>query len=266
MMPIPAVRGVPVHIQLGRYALHPHFVFEALAYFVGFRLYLFLRRRHGDPLPSVQRGWLIVAVILGAVVGSKALAWASDPLGAWREWGLVVSAGGKSIVGALLGGWAAVELTKRRLGIRRATGDLYVVPLAVGIAIGRIGCFLTGLSDRTHGIATTLPWGVDFGDGVARHPTQLYEIAFLLVLAAVLLFLATRPHGEGDLWKAFVLTYLGYRFLVAFIQPGIRLAGLTAIQWASLAGVLVLAPHAPRLMQLLVGSPRDVSTNAEATP
>jgi len=90
--------------------------------------------------------------------------------------------GGKTIVGALIGGLLAVELIKRYIGFSTSTGDLYAIPLAVGIAIGRIGCFLTGLSDNTYGIPTSLPWGIDFGDGISRHPTQLYEIIFLAAL------------------------------------------------------------------------------------
>jgi len=94
--------------------------------------------------------------------------------------------GGKTIAGALIGGLIAVELMKRYIGLHQSTGDLYVVPLALGIAIGRIGCFLTGLSDNTYGTPTNLPWAVNFGDGIPRHPTQLYEIAFLLALVPFL--------------------------------------------------------------------------------
>ena len=65
--------------------------------------------------------------------------------------------GGKSVVVGLLGGFVAVEWVKRRIGVRRSTGDLFVIPLAVGIAIGRIGCFLTGLDDHTHGLPADLP-------------------------------------------------------------------------------------------------------------
>jgi prolipoprotein diacylglyceryltransferase len=94
--------------------------------------------------------------------------------------------GGKTIVGALAGGLISVELIKRYIGLHQSTGDLYAIPLALGIAIGRIGCFLTGLSDNTYGTPTTLPWAINFGDNTPRHPTQLYEIAFLLALIPIL--------------------------------------------------------------------------------
>jgi len=94
--------------------------------------------------------------------------------------------GGKTIVGALVFGLIAVELFKRYIGLHQSTGDLYTIPLALGIAIGRIGCFLTGLSDNTYGTPAKLPWAIDFGDGIPRHPTQLYEIILLLLLIPIL--------------------------------------------------------------------------------
>lgn len=130
---------------------------------------------------------MIATAVAGATLGSKLLFWLEDPLLTWRSLhDPAYLVGGKTIVGALVFGLFSVELVKRYIGLNQSTGDLYAIPLAVGIAIGRVGCFLTGLSDNTYGIATSLPWGVDFGDGVRRHPTQLYEIAFLLLLIPAL--------------------------------------------------------------------------------
>src|SRR5439155_22715098 len=90
---------------------------------------------------------------------------------------------GRSIEGALAGGILAVELYKRSAGIEMRTGARFALPLAVGVAIGRIGCFLAGIDDFTYGTPTVLPWGHDFGDGIARHPVQLYESAAMLAAA-----------------------------------------------------------------------------------
>jgi phosphatidylglycerol---prolipoprotein diacylglyceryl transferase len=126
---------------------------------------------------------VIAAAVAGAAVGSKLLFLLEDPHLTWQHLhDPAYLIGGKTIVGALAFGLVSVELTKRYIGLRQSTGDLYAIPLALGIAIGRIGCFLTGLSDNTYGTATNLPWAVNFGDGIPRHPTQLYEIAFLLAL------------------------------------------------------------------------------------
>lgn len=230
----------PAFLHVGPWTVHPHPVFEALGYAVGFQLFLALRRRHGDPVQE-QRAVLVLCAVLGALVGSKVLAWSVDPAalwagrGDWRTW-----VEGKTIVGGLLGGLVAVELAKRRMGIVQPTGDLYAVPLAVGIAIGRVGCFLTGLDDRTYGTATGWDWGVDFGDGVLRHPTQLYEAVFLLgVLVPALLTLRARP---GDRFRLFMAGYLGWRLLVGFIQPSPTFLGLAALQWACVAGLLYCMP------------------------
>jgi prolipoprotein diacylglyceryltransferase len=155
---------------------------------------------------------------------------------------------GKTIVGGLIGGLIAVEFVKARLGIVVATGDLLVLPLAAGISIGRIGCFLTGLSDGTSGIATSLPWGVDFGDGIPRHPTQLYEIAFIALLSLSVTRVAPRLRLIGDAFKIFLLGYLSFRVLVDFIKPATRIAGVSVLQWACLAVIAYYAPHVPRLI------------------
>jgi prolipoprotein diacylglyceryltransferase len=155
---------------------------------------------------------------------------------------------GKTIVGGLLGGTIAVEWTKRRIGVTRRTGDLFALPLCAAIAIGRIGCFLSGLEDHTTGVATTLPWGIDFGDGVSRHPTQLYEIVWLGLLAGWLIRLRRRPHLEGDLFRAFMVGYLAFRLAVDLIKPGVAWLGLTSIQWACAAALVYYARDLPRLL------------------
>ena len=82
---------------------------------------------------------------------------------------------GHSIAGAIAGGIVAVEIFKWRNGIRGSTGGA-VRGAARDRHRGRpLGCFFAGLPDYTYGTPTDLPWGVDFGDGIARHPVQLYE-------------------------------------------------------------------------------------------
>lgn len=226
----------PVYLKIGSWVLHPHSVFEALAYLAAFQLYRRLRRRGGDSIPSLERWWVIAAAAVGALVGSKLLYLLVDPaetLASWRDPAYLM--GGKTIVGALIGGLVIVEWAKRQIGVRARTGDLFAVPLCLGIAIGRVGCFLTGLADRTYGVATALPWGVDFGDGVSRHPTQLYEIGFVALVGSYLAFTAGRDRPAGDRFKLFMVAYLGFRLGVDFLKPGSTLGGLSALQWASAA-------------------------------
>lgn len=219
-----------------------HQAFETLGYFVAGRVYFATRQKTlARPLPLEATLWLLVGAIFGAWIGSKLLAWAEMPehylaIARANPLGLL---GGKTIVGGLLGGWAGIEIAKRALRITQSTGDAFVWPLAIGTAIGRLGCFFTGLSDQTYGIGTTLPWGVDFGDGIRRHPTQLYESVAVLALATSLSFVSrSRVFPPGVKFRLYFAGYFTFRFLVEFIKPReTPLFGLSAIQLASLFGV-----------------------------
>ena len=227
-----------------------HLLFESLAYAAGFWLYNRQRRDTIDPLTHDQRTWVIVAAILGAAAGSKVLNWFSNPAELAARWyDPVFLMSGKTIVGGLIGGWIAVEYAKHRLGVTQRSGDLFAPALCLGIAVGRIGCFLGGLEDDTYGIATTLPWGIDFGDGIRRHPTQLYEIAFLLLLMMYLQWRRRMPHENGDLFKLFMVAYMAFRLLLDFFKPGYALLGLTAIQWACVGVLAFYSPEIPRLLR-----------------
>lgn len=226
-------------------AAHP--VLETVAYLAGSQLFLWQRRRLAakGALPKLapeSAAWLVFAMLAGAGVGAVGLDWVEhlpqratlNPGGGPLGW-----IAGKTIVGGILGGWVGIEIAKKVLRISFSTGDLFVLPLAAGIAIGRIGCFLMGLEDGTYGIASNLPWAVDFGDGVARHPTQLYEMVFVVAIALVLHRAHRSMRGDGREFRAFVGTYLVFRVAIEFIKPVAPLAlGLSAIQWASLVGAI----------------------------
>ncbi|MFC6645723.1 prolipoprotein diacylglyceryl transferase [Granulicella cerasi] len=238
--------------------LHP--VFETLAYVVGYRVYKHLRAQQGDRLNDEHRWLIIAAAAVGALVGARLLGIAEDaPQLGFHGRAFFAMSGGKTIVGGLLGGWLVVEAAKWMLHIRSRTGDLFAVPLALGIAIGRIGCFFAGLADDTYGKPTSLPWGVNFGDGIPRHPTQLYELVFLLALAWALHRFNAKPHREGRTFRLFLLAYLAWRFAIDFLKPRPMAGALNVIQWACLAGVIALAlgefghkqqPHAHATQEL----------------
>ena len=221
--------------------VHPHVVFEVLAYASGFQLLRWRRRKSGDSVPIEQRVWLLVAAVAGAALGAKVLFWLEDPAATWAhrtdpDWLIT----GRTIVGALLGGWMATEVAKRPMGITRSTGDVFVLPLAVGMAVGRIGCFLSGVEDGTHGVETRFFLGMDLGDGLIRHPTALYEMGVLVVLGAALE--RWKPAVQGDRFLAFMAGYLGFRLGVEFLktQPALFL-GLSAIQFACIGGLAYTA-------------------------
>lgn len=233
-----------------------HTLFEALAYAVGFRLFLWTRRklapsafRHDDHVV-----WVGVGAIVGAAIGAKLSFWLDDPLAAFADFpSLRHLLEGKSIIGALLGGLTGVELAKKIAGVDNSTGDAFVLPLTVGMCIGRVGCYLAGLGDHTYGVPTTLPWGVDFGDGQPRHPTQLYEIAFLLLQYALLHWRRGRLNHPGDRFRAFLIGYLAFRLLIEFIKPVFFTypGGLSGLQWLCVAGLVYYGRDIPRILRAL---------------
>ena len=155
-----------------------------------------------------------VALVLGAAIGG----FGAGTLNLWLsgEPGL-----GRSIVGALAGAIVAVELFKKVRGIKGSTGIIFVPAFATSVVVGRWGCYLAGLADETYGTPTTLPWGHDFGDGVLRHPVQLYEsftMAAFLIIALVLIGRRNAVFRRNGFYLL-VLVYAGQRFLWEFLKP-----------------------------------------------
>lgn len=224
--------------RLGRLGINPHPIFEFLAYGLAFQYYRRLRATQNDPLGASNRLWILMGGFLGGLLFSKSLGGMEATLlhpGNWHagEW-----LAGKSVVGGLLGGLLGVELVKLRLGVRQSSGDLFCFPIILGMMIGRVGCFLAGLEDGTYGLPTHVSWGIDFGDGIPRHPTQLYDLIFLALLWIVLKALEIRLR-PGLKFQLFLAAYLGYRFLVEFLKPTHTIAaGLSVLQIACLLGLI----------------------------
>jgi prolipoprotein diacylglyceryltransferase len=233
------------------FPLPVHPVLEAAAYFAGYRLHRYRSRTEADPLPPSRRLAIIVAAGIGALLGSKLP-------GLWTWFALSHSAagpaldtapnltgplGGKTLVGGILFAWLAVEAAKRIMGIRVTTGDAFIIPLIFAMIIGRVGCFLAGVGDGTQGLPSSMPWAVDYGDGVARHPAPLYEIVFLGMLWLGI-WKAKNRWAPGGRFKMFILAYMGFRFAVDFLKPDPDVAlGLSSVQWTALAGLALLAWH-----------------------
>lgn len=200
-------------------------------------LWLTRRSQSGLPLSAMQRWGLAIGAFCGAMLFAKLPFALADPRGpvCLQAW----IADGKTIVFGLVGGYLGVEIAKTLLEIRTKTGDSFAVPVAVSVGIGRLGCLLGGCC---YGAATTMPWGVDFGDGVYRHPTQIYETAFHFVAANGLLMLQRRGLFRLQRFKLYLLSYFIYRFGSEYLRPEVRLwSGLTGYQWASLAIIPVVA-------------------------
>ena len=167
----------------------------------------------GQKIESAGTGYAL-ALVAGAAIGGFGAGtlnlWLSDEPGV-----------GRSIVGALAGAIVAIELFKRARRITGSTGLIFVPAFATSVAVGRWGCFFSGLDDQTYGIATTLAWGRDFGDGILRHPVQLYESFTMAAFLAVALVLLGRrqPFFMANGFYLLVLVYGGQRFVWEFFKP-----------------------------------------------
>ena len=124
---------------------------------------------------------------------------------------------GKSIVGGLIGGYIGVRIIKKILKEKIRVGNKITPAIALGMGIGRIGCFLTGCC---YGIKTSLPIGVDFGDGIPRIPTQLIEMMFCLILFVYFFYKQKKneENSPGILFQKFVFYYFVFRFFIEFIR------------------------------------------------
>ena len=199
-------------------------------------------RRAGIEADAV--GMVAIAVIAG-IVGAK-LWHVIDTPSEFREigWSVLWDSAGFAWFGGLVFGIAALVIQGRRAqigGLRIL--DLAAPAAAVGYAVGRIGCFLSG--DGCYGIPTNLPWGMRFPKGldptfVPVHPTPLYECAAGLLIGTWLWFRGRRSRPAGWILGEYLVLSGISRFLVEFIRRNPKiLFGLSNAQLASAGSVAV---------------------------
>jgi phosphatidylglycerol:prolipoprotein diacylglycerol transferase len=174
-------------------------------------------------------------------------------------WGLEGLTIWGAVLGATLGIWIYSRLTKFPFGYFM---DLVALPTILAQAIGRVGCTLNGCC---YGVETSLPWGIVYTDpqcyaplGVAVHPTQLYEIAFLLIVFGVLFPLRKRFQPEGSFFLIYLSLYSAWRLGIDFLRDGTPfLFGLHQAQVISIIVLLITIP-------ILIWRTRWVKTPSEA--
>ena len=165
-----------------------------------------------------------IAALTGAFLGAK-LAY----LGAegWRHWHdpnrWIILATGKSITGALLGGYAAVEIAKRLLGYTGVTGDWFAIIAPLGIVLGRIGCILYGCC---LGRVCAAAWfTMKDADGVARWPAALVELLFNALMLGVILILHRQKILPGQHFHLYLMAYGIFRFTHEFLRDTPQILG-----------------------------------------
>lgn len=241
----------PVALQLGPLAIH----WYGLMYLVGFALVyglgrLRIRRSHGaSPISTPELEDLIFYSVLGVVIGGrlgyvlfyKPLYYLAHPLEILYLW-----EGGMAFHGGLLGVIVVMWLYARTKQLSFLTISDFIAPLVpLALGAGRLGNFING---ELWGRPTEAAWGMVFPgthDGIARHPSQLYELGLEgIALFALLWWFASKPRATGQVSAVFLMGYGTFRFLVEFTrQPdhflGLLAGNLSMGQWLSLPMVLL---------------------------
>ncbi|MDD2917286.1 MAG: prolipoprotein diacylglyceryl transferase [Candidatus Gracilibacteria bacterium] len=207
---------------------HIKILYDLTGYITAFIATWFFYRKiiRPDELPNPftnknQKGEYYLSVIAGAMLGGIVISTFDGAMIPGRNPvdGIILS---KSIAGALFGGVITAELFKYLNGIKTPTGILFLPGIVLGVFIGRFGAIATGVRDFTYGLPTTLPWGMDLGDGILRHPTMIYEMVLLAVFFAIFcfgLYSSKRAWWIHNGFYVFIIVYFLYRFSVGFIQP-----------------------------------------------
>ena len=222
---------IPFEPIIAGYKINVHLILEYLAFFIAFRYYLFLRKRIKDTIQTTNRLSIILGASLGGFLGSRIIAILENPLIHFDSAVLITLLNSKTIMGGLFGGLLGVELAKKIINEKQSSGDLFVFPIILGIFIGRIGCFLSGINEFTYGKVTTFFMGMNLGDGLKRHPIALYELLVLVVLFFFLWKLRLTNLKQGVLFQYFMIYYFTFRFFIEFLKPNLFFTlGLSSIQ------------------------------------
>lgn len=233
--------------QLGPLTVPVHGVFVALGVLAATAVFVYEARRRGAV--NEQSVVAVAGALIGGAIGMRLSGWVRHlDLTANENLTQAWQFGSKSILGGLLGAYLGVLIAKRIGGYRGKTGDLFAPAVALGMAIGRIGCHLTEAPGRP----TSLPWGIHAAAttpecpgclaGQAMHPSFIYEIVFQLTAFVVLLWLRSRIGRPGELFVLYIAAYALFRFLVEFTRANETVwLNLTRPQWFLLPSLLALA-------------------------
>jgi phosphatidylglycerol---prolipoprotein diacylglyceryl transferase len=229
----------PTLLRIGDFEITTFGALVALAALAG--LWVFHRELERSRLPPSGVDAALVGV-LGGLAGAKII-WAIEFRGEGPFLSLLLSRGGLSWFGGFIGGLGAGLWSLNRRGIPIVPALAAAAPaLAIGHAIGRIGCFMVG---DDYGRPTDVPWGLAFPKGsppttVAVHPTQLYEAAGLAVIAFVLIMWRRRGVADAVLFGRYLVLAGALRFAVEFLRINAPVAGpLTLAQLFASAIVVI---------------------------
>lgn len=228
----------PILFSVGGISIPSYSFFIALGFLVGLTVYILEAKKTNSLGENNIR--IVFGALIGAAIGAKLLDFIVDyRYFADNLFNINTIFYGKTLIGGFIGGVIGAKISKKIFNIKAKKGNLFAPAIALGVAIGRIGCFLTGCC---YGKPTGLPWGVNFGDGILRHPTQIYESLFMLAMFIYLEKIKNRKDIQpGQLLKILMVSYFTFRFFIEFIRvQDVALFGLTGFQIVSLLAIIYL--------------------------
>jgi len=168
-----------------------------------------------------------------------------------RDPGPIIGASGLTIYGAVLGAtlgiWIYSKFSNFKFGY---FADLVAPGVILAQAVGRVGCTLNGCC---YGAETSLPWGIVYTNpasyaplGIAVHPTQIYEIIYLLIIFGVILKLKGRFKPDGSLFLIYLSLYAIWRIGIDFLREGTPF--IFGLHQAQIIGIIVLLIAVPTLV------------------
>lgn len=236
----------PTFFRIGSFEITSFGVLVALGALAGMVVFQRELRRAGLREDAINAA---LAGVLGGLAGAK-LIWAIEFRGTAPFFDLLLSRGGLSWFGGFAGGLIAGLATLRGYGIPLVRGLAAASPgLALGHAIGRVGCFLVG---DDYGRPSTLPWAIAFPEGlpptdVPVHPTQLYEAIPLALLAWLLLRWRRAGVSDAAVLSRYLILAGALRFAIELVRVNAPVLGpLTLAQLWSMALVAIGAAIAVR--------------------
>ena len=209
----------PVLLKIGAFEIRYYGLIFVLSFIIGYFFLVYLAKERKLSLTKEDVSDLLLYLIIGIVFGARLFYILFYNFGYYLENPFEMLAlwrGGLSFHGGLVGGTVAALLFCRKKKIHfYEVLDIIVVPAALGLAFGRIAIFLNG---ELYGRVTNVPWAVDFGDGRARHPSQIYESLKNFFIFGVLWFLRNKKLPRGFLFWSFVTMYSFLRFFIEFVR------------------------------------------------
>jgi len=225
----------PILFKIGTLEINSYSFFVILGLIIGLVVYYKLAKK--EKQLSEKSFYILMAGLLGGIIGAKIPTWIinfPEIIKNFPDLTLILS--GRTITGGLIGGTISILYIKKKLNIKDKKGNLFAPAIAIGVAIGRIGCLLRGCC---YGIATNSKYGIDFGDGILRHPTQIYEIIFMSIMFIYLMY-KRKNAKAGQLFFILMNSYFIFRFFEEFLRANPEHVGLTLFQYISIAALIFI--------------------------